>query len=100
MSEPTNRELLERIRKIDAVASTIAAELARQRQDIEELFRSITRDFANASAAVRSHDERLRALEPKVLPALWRTIQDAEKIIGRIDDPFQQHPLDRRDEEP
>ena len=121
MTEPTNKELLERIKKIDAVVSSVADELARQREDIEEIFRFISREFDNAAAAVRDHDrricsieaqfrqhkdldgaivdhaERLCALEGKVFPRLWPTIQRVESVLGDLDDRYDlNNPLDRR----
>ncbi|MES1258466.1 MAG: hypothetical protein ABUS51_08545 [Acidobacteriota bacterium] len=49
MSEPSNKELRERLKKIDAVVSAMAAELAEQRADIEEILRAINREFANVT---------------------------------------------------
>jgi hypothetical protein len=95
-ADPTMKELLERIKKIDAIVSIMAAEVAQQRKDIDELSRFVDREFANASTAVRNHDMRMCSVEQKVFPALWPTIERAESIIGRIDDPFQQNALDRR----
>ena len=124
MSEPTLKELLERIKKIDAVVSHIAVELAEQRADIEGIISSINREFENASAVARDHDkrlcavekqfrqhrdldgaivdhsERLCALEGKVFPKLWPTISRVIAVIGELDDRYDiRHPLDHRKKE-
>jgi len=121
MSEPELKHLLERIKKVDAVVTAIAGELAEQRADIKEIQSFIQREFENAAAAARDLDKRLRvvekqfqqhqdldgaivdhhdrlsALEVKVFPKLWPTLQRVVSVIGGLDDRYDiRHPLDHR----
>ena len=107
MSEPTNRELLERIRKIDAVVSSIAAEIAEHRDGIEEIrrvislmnerFQSVERPLHGHCAALAEHSERLCSLEARIFPQLWPTIKHVESLLGDLGDRFDlNNPLDRR----
>jgi len=112
MSEPTNKELLERIKKIDAVVSTVATEIAEQREDIEEIKRVISlmndrfksieeymrREHEDCFGAVRNHNERIFGLEQKVFPNMWPTIHRVESLVGDLDERHESNPLDRRDE--
>ena len=114
MSEPTNKELLERIKKVDAVVSTIAAELAEQREDIEETMRVISlmnerfksieafmrREHEDCFGVVRNHNERIFGLEQKVFPNMWPTIHRVEAVVGDLGERHESNPLDRRDEKP
>ena len=114
MSEPTNKELLERLKKVDAVVSSVAAELAEQREDIEEIrgvislmnerFKSIEgfmrRERDNCFGMVWNHNERIFGLEQKVFPKLWPTIHRVESVVGDLHDHFENNPLDRRSEKP
>ena len=106
------------------MVSSVAAELALQREDIEEIFRVLQREFDNAAAAVRDHDKRLKvvekqfrqhqdldgaivdhhdrlsALEVKVFPKLWPTLQRVVSVIGGLDNRDDiRHPLDHRKNE-
>ena len=114
MSEPTNKELLERVKKVDAVVSTIAAELVEQREDIEEIMRVISlmnerfksieafmrREHEDCFGVVRNHNERIFGLEQKVFPNMWPTIHRVEAVVGDLDERHESNPLDRRDEKP
>jgi hypothetical protein len=107
MSEPTNRELLERIRKLDVVVSSIVEEIAEQREGIEEIrrvislmnerFQSIERPLHDHCAALVEHTERLYSLEARIFPTLWPTIKHVESVLGDLSDRFDlNNPLDRR----
>jgi predicted nucleic acid-binding Zn-ribbon protein len=112
MSEPTSKELLERIKKIDAVLSSVAHELAEQREDIEEIrrvislmnerFKSIERplhDYRDLGGAVVDHNERLHGLEAKLFPNMWPTIGRIKSVVGDFDERYDlNHPLDQRKE--
>ena len=110
MNDPTARELLERIKKIDAVVSHMADEMAAQRTDIEEIRRRIS-FMAERFETIQSHvlmlfrgernqNERLLGLEQKVFPTMWHTIDRVESIVGELHEPHEDNPLDRRDEKP
>jgi S-adenosylmethionine synthetase len=107
MSEPTTKELLERIKKIDAVASTMAAEISEQRDDIEEIrrvislmnerFKSIEQPVHDSCAVLVEHSERLYGLEGKVFPNMWPTINSIKSVVGDLDDRYDLNgPCDRR----
>ena len=110
MSDPTTRELLERIKKLDAVTSQMADELTRQRADIEEIlrvidfmakrFETIQTHMKMLFRAERNHDQRLIGLEQKVFPTMWKTIDRAENIVGDLYQANEDNPLDRRMKEP
>ena len=110
MTEATNKELLERMKKLDAVVSAMAAELAEQREDIEEIrrvislmnerFKSIEQTVTDNCGALVEHSERLCALEGKIFPRLWPTIHRVESVLGDLDDRYDlNNPLDRRKKE-
>jgi hypothetical protein len=121
MDDPTFTELLEHIRKLNAAVAEITAELSTQRADISRIISMINREFDNAAAVARHHDqrlcvlekqfaqhldldgaivdhsERLCALEGKVFPKLWPTIQRVVSVIGELEDRYDiRNPLDRR----
>lgn len=94
--------------------STIAAELAEQREDIEEIRRVISlmnerfksiegfmrREHEDCFGVVRNHKERIFGLEQKVFPTMWPTIHRVEAVIGDLDEHHESNPLDRRDVKP
>ena len=110
VNDPTTKELLERIKKIDAVATAMASESAEQRKDIEEIrhvisfmaerFETIQNHILMLFRAERNQNERLLGLEKKVFPTMWETIDRAESIVGDLDTPHEDSPLDRREEKP
>ena len=124
MSEPALKELLERLKKIDAVVSHIAIELAEQRAEIKELFervamlgKSVLAERACSEAlhklANRTRDDldmlgdahvhqwadmvsRVSALEDKVFPNMGRMLHRMEKVVGAFSGWHFSNPLDRR----
>ena len=112
MSEPTIKELLERLKKADATASALVDEIAEQREDIEEMRQVIslmnerlksiekqTREHRDLDGAIVDHGERLCALEGKIFPGLWPTIHRVEAVLGELDNRYDLHdPLDHRKE--
>src|ERR1700733_7617965 len=114
MTETTNKELLERLKKVDAVVSSMAAEIAEQREDIEEIRRVISlmndrfksieafmrREHEDCFGVVRNHNERIFGLEQKVFPNMWPTLHRVEAVVGDLDERHESNPLDRRDQKP
>jgi hypothetical protein len=110
MKEPHDKELLERIKKLDAIVSAVTAELAKQREEIQEIqdvivlidkrFETLEQARDTCFGVVVAHSERLLALEQKVFPGMWPTIDRVESIVGDLRERHEQHPLDKRKEKP
>ena len=108
--EPELKHLLERIKKVDAVVSSVAAELVEQREDIEEIRRVISlmnerfksiegfirREHEDCFGTMAGFHERIGGLEQKVFPKMYPMLDELKSVVGELDERYENNPLDLR----